>query len=114
MSTIQSNSSVLLQSILSLSAQTQPATSGASSSGSATPPAPATDTLSLTGSAQPTDLVAAFAQIEQQNQFSALADPAAALAANQSATAFLGAQPHVALAAAGNLDAASALSLADS
>ena len=65
MSTIQPNSSVLLQSILSLSAQTQPATSGASSSGSATTPAPATDTLSLTGSAQPTDLVAAFAQIEQ-------------------------------------------------
>ena len=89
MSTIPSNPALLAQSLLSLSAQTQPAPTGSAADDAAASSAPTADTLTLSPGSQPTDLVAAMAQVEQQNlTSSALSDPVEALAANQQAVAF--------------------------
>jgi hypothetical protein len=89
----------LSRSLINLSARTQPAAVSDDPTGSATASADA---------AVPADLVQAVAQ---QNQYSALADSAAALSANQSAAGLLASQPAAAYAAQANLSAASVLGL---
>jgi hypothetical protein len=87
----------LSQSLRKLSAQAQPAVQDASDSG-------ASDVESAPD-ADSGDTVAVSLQIAQQNQFSALADPAQAAAANQSAIAGLFSDPSSALGAQSGLDA---------
>jgi len=108
MSTIQSSLPSLAQSLLSLSAQTQSSTSGSSQSSSS--PAPAADTLTLSSS-DPTTLAEALAQTGQQNIFAALANPAEALTANQSAISLFSSQSATALQAQGAPSADAVLSL---
>lgn len=111
MSTIHPNLPQLAQSLLDLSGQTQPANSGSVSDASIPSAAPSGDTLTLSAASQPSDLSAAEAQIAQQNQLAALANPDEALAANQSAIAFLTSQPDTALAAQGDQNPATALNV---
>jgi hypothetical protein len=106
MSTIPSNLSPaagqgypqLNRALVNLSARTRAAELG-DPAGSATASADAN---------VPADLVQVVAQ---QNQFSALADSAAALSANQSATGLIASQPAAAYAAQATLTSAGALGL---
>jgi hypothetical protein len=105
MSTIQSNLASPAQShaqlsraLINLSARTQSAASGE----------PAGSGTASADSAVPADLVQ---EVARQNQFSALADSSAALAANQTATGLIGSQPAAAYAAQATLTPETALGL---
>jgi hypothetical protein len=112
MSTIQSSlpnaSSPAYQqmgrSLLALSGQTQAATPAEVGA--------APDGLDGGNSTQdPTTLAGALLQVSQQNSLSFLADSAAALQANQSASALIASQPGAAYAAQANLASSGALGL---
>jgi hypothetical protein len=113
MSTIQNNLSSLAQSLASLSAQTQsaPAAPADDSSSSGLSLAQGTDTLTLSAGSSAGDLDATASLIARQNLASVLADPASALAANQSAASLIVAQPDSALTAQGSPSGASVLNL---
>ena len=112
MNAITSNSATLASALLSLSSQTRPAGSNGDGNDGLTLP-PATDTLNLSGSqAGSTSNDLTTQQIEQQNLISALADPSAALTANQSAISLIASDPTTAAQAQSGLTSQTVMTLA--